>query len=557
MARPMSEQYNALRAFVAADASAMRAAILSSHLSFVLNGRSAPIDLSSPHTTLLDYLRGNGLTGAKEGCAEGECGACAVAVATSEGEASCYRTVNSCLIPLPCVTGHEILTVEGLGQGGSLADAQAAMAASGGSQCGYCTPGFVMSLFAEQYRPGRIGPCDPLAMAGNLCRCTGYRPIRDAALSLGAAAPGWLARSSRLGRRRRSERSTIEGFSRPLSVDDMPRDTGSKSRTPRWLPAAPTSASSRTCTGRRWPIWSSVEAIDELRAVRRNRQTRAHRRRRCRSATSAGAGRRAPAVVHEWLELFASPLDPQPRHARRQSGHRLADWRRGAAPPGPGRVRRDRGQERTPDAFPLASISSPATGGRRCAPGETAHGDRDSEAAAASVRFYKVAKRRLDDISTVAAAMALDRDGAGRVGRARFAFGGVAATPVRASRSRGGRRRHGMEEIGGRAGAARARSRRSRRSATIGARQPYRSRCQRAWSRSSGGSAGHDQRRPARFRTRARAGTSPAKRSTPTIYWTLSAPAARVAGHVAARARARDSSRCDAGARRSPESSRC
>ena len=61
------------------------------------------------------------------------------------------------------------------------------MAAAGGSQCGYCTPGFVMSLFAEQYRPGREGPCDPHAMGGNLCRCTGYRPIRDAALSLGPA----------------------------------------------------------------------------------------------------------------------------------------------------------------------------------------------------------------------------------------------------------------------------------------------------------------------------------------------------------------------------------
>ena len=63
------------------------------------------------------------------------------------------------------------------------------MVESGGSQCGYCTPGFVMSLFAEQYRPGREGACDPHAMGGNLCRCTGYRPIRDAALSLGAAPP--------------------------------------------------------------------------------------------------------------------------------------------------------------------------------------------------------------------------------------------------------------------------------------------------------------------------------------------------------------------------------
>jgi xanthine dehydrogenase small subunit len=86
--------------------------------------------------------------------------------------------------------GQEVITVEGLASNGTLAPSQQAMASAGGSQCGYCTPGFVMSLFAEQYRPDRNGPCDPLAMAGNLCRCTGYRPIRHAALSLGDAPPG-------------------------------------------------------------------------------------------------------------------------------------------------------------------------------------------------------------------------------------------------------------------------------------------------------------------------------------------------------------------------------
>src|SRR5262249_50915374 len=98
-----------------------------------------------------------------------------------------YRSVNSCLILLPMIAGHEVYTVESLAASGALADAQQAMAAAGGSQCGYCTPGFVMSLFAEHYRRNRTGPCDPHAMAGNLCRCTGYRPIRDAALALGPA----------------------------------------------------------------------------------------------------------------------------------------------------------------------------------------------------------------------------------------------------------------------------------------------------------------------------------------------------------------------------------
>src|SRR6185503_2416854 len=83
-----------------------------------------------------------------------------------------------------------------------------------GSQCGYCTPGFVMSLFAEQYRPGREGPCDPHAMSGNLCRCTGYRPLRDAALALGAPPDGPLR--SRLRAPAPDVATTAsEGFSRP------------------------------------------------------------------------------------------------------------------------------------------------------------------------------------------------------------------------------------------------------------------------------------------------------------------------------------------------------
>src|SRR5205085_3579521 len=109
------------------------------------------------------------------------------AFVVQHGSASAFRPVNSCLMFLPMAAGHEIYTVESLAQNGELAAAQKSMAELGGSQCGYCTPGFVMSLFAEHYRPHREGPCDPHVMGGNLCRCTGYRPIRDAALSLGAA----------------------------------------------------------------------------------------------------------------------------------------------------------------------------------------------------------------------------------------------------------------------------------------------------------------------------------------------------------------------------------
>src|ERR1700733_13705934 len=155
---------------------------------FVLNGNFVQETGIAPQVTLLDYIRDRGLTGAKEGCAEGECGACAVLfVKSADASAqnrSVYRPVNSCLVPLLAASGCEVYTVEALAEGGALCEVQRAIAEHGGSQCGYCTPGFVVSMFAEQFRP-RDSEFDPDSLGGNLCRCTGYRPIRDAMQSLG------------------------------------------------------------------------------------------------------------------------------------------------------------------------------------------------------------------------------------------------------------------------------------------------------------------------------------------------------------------------------------
>src|SRR5258706_14394825 len=129
-------------------------------LSFLLNGDRVHVGDPSPQMTLLDFLRARGLTGAKEGCAEGECGTCSVAMVVDEDRGSAYRIVNSCLMFVPEAANRELYTVESLAERGELSEAQRAMAAAGGSQCGYCTPGFVMSLFAEQYRRDRQGPCD-------------------------------------------------------------------------------------------------------------------------------------------------------------------------------------------------------------------------------------------------------------------------------------------------------------------------------------------------------------------------------------------------------------
>ena len=165
-----------------------------------VNGETVPLAGATPHTTALEWLRAQGLTGCKEGCAEGECGACSVLVARPGlGAATEWTAVNACLVPVAALDGQELVTAEGLGSPDALHPVQREMAVRGGSQCGYCTPGFVCSMAAEYYRADRApdadgpgaglerGPngFDLHALSGNLCRCTGYRPIRDAAFALG------------------------------------------------------------------------------------------------------------------------------------------------------------------------------------------------------------------------------------------------------------------------------------------------------------------------------------------------------------------------------------
>src|SRR5215216_3091575 len=168
-----------------------------------VNGRPRPLAGVPAHTNALDFLRGLGLTGAKEGCAEGECGACAVLVVRPDGARSRWTPVNACLVPALALDGQEVVTAEGLGSPDDLHPVQAELAVRGGSQCGYCTPGFACSMAAEYYRAGRAADAHPgaadepehgangfdlHAMSGNLCRCTGYRPIRVAAYALGEPA---------------------------------------------------------------------------------------------------------------------------------------------------------------------------------------------------------------------------------------------------------------------------------------------------------------------------------------------------------------------------------
>jgi len=158
------------------------------HIRFVLNGM--PVEYAvRPDTTALDLIRNHaGLKGTKEGCAEGDCGACTVLIHRGGGQ---RQAANACIMTAAQLDGTELTTVEGLKQGKELTAVQDAMAANGSSQCGFCTPGIVMALtglIEKNADPDEEAIHD--ALAGNLCRCTGYRPIVDAAKAAAKAGSG-------------------------------------------------------------------------------------------------------------------------------------------------------------------------------------------------------------------------------------------------------------------------------------------------------------------------------------------------------------------------------
>jgi xanthine dehydrogenase small subunit len=174
------------------------------HIHFLRRGGVIRLNGAAPHLTLLDYLRlHEGATGTKEGCAEGDCGACTVvlrrraptlrspACEGAKGGGLVYAPVNACIVLAGQADGADLITVEDLAHEGSLHPVQRALVDFHGSQCGFCTPGFVMSLFALFHAPsartllGGTTRRDEINdwIAGNLCRCTGYRPIVDAGLA--------------------------------------------------------------------------------------------------------------------------------------------------------------------------------------------------------------------------------------------------------------------------------------------------------------------------------------------------------------------------------------
>jgi xanthine dehydrogenase small subunit len=402
---------------------------------FVLNGSPLELVDVDPQLSLLSWLRSTGRTGSKEGCAEGECGACAVALLTLDPDQTPrYRAINSCLVPLAAVHGQALWTVEGVAApDGTLHPVQAALVAEGGSQCGYCTPGFVISMFCEYYQPGRAAP-DAEAISGNLCRCTGYRPILDALRSLPEPCPNDARLPVLQARPAPPQVFTHVGqgrrFVRPASLSEV---FEARARDPDAVLIAGGS-DLMVEANQRQRRFSTLIALDALPALRECQ--------RGENELSLGAALTLSEIEHalrgaldlpllrELLPLFASPLI---RNRATLGGNLVTASPIGDAAPallaldaaltvvGP------RGERRIPLAAFFVAYRQTAL-----LSDELVKSVHIPLPAPRFQRFYKVSKRVLDDISSVAAGCALDLDAAGTVTCLRLGFGGVAATPQRA-----------------------------------------------------------------------------------------------------------------------------
>ena len=435
-----------------------------------VNGTTSTLGRASPHTTALDWLRELGWTGAKEGCAEGECGACAIMVArpdTTGAETTEWVAINACLVPAAGLDGQEVLTAEGLGTPTSLHPVQYEMAVRGGSQCGYCTPGFICSMAAEYYRAGRVRPVGPAgagehstgthvpdpnqpgaeadsehgpngfdlhAMSGNLCRCTGYRPIRDAAFALGEPAA-----DDALAHRRHA--APPEPVATRLVSDAgefvRPADLAEALQI---LAERPEAVLLAGCTdwgvevnirGTRAALVVAIDRLPELRGL----SVGPDEIRIGAALSLTEVERRLHGAVPLLAEMFPQFGSRLIRNGATLGGNLGTGSPIGDAPPALLALQAQLVLSCV-DGDRVVALEDYFTGYRQSVrrAGEIIKEFRLPRPLATLTAFHKIAKRRFDDISSVAVGFALDVT-EGEVSRACIGLGGIAATPIRARKT--------------------------------------------------------------------------------------------------------------------------
>ncbi len=444
---------------------AASSAVLDGSIRLVIDGRVRDVRAVDPNRTVLEFLREDlGKTGTKEGCAEGDCGACTVVVAELDGERVRYRAVNACLQLLPTLDGKELITVENLkGPHGELHPVQRALVECHASQCGFCTPGFVMSLFAlykSERRPSRQRIDDVLS--GNLCRCTGYRPIIAAAERMYEIADGLgdadrhrmsCSFESSAPARARGEREAHERLQSIRRRDGLTYECELEGGGPRRF-FAPRDLDELATLRRRCPdavvlaggtdvgLWvtkqhrdlaaviyvGGVEELGQIRVTDEHVEIGA-------AATLADLEPIVAAHYPDLAELLRRFASPPIRNTATLGGN-IAN----ASPIG----------DTMPALIALGATLVLRSGRRlRSLPLDRFYLDYRKTALRPGeflervriprlppdrcLRFYKVSKRLDQDISAVCAAFCLQRDG-GRVRSLRACFGGMAAIPQRARR---------------------------------------------------------------------------------------------------------------------------
>ena len=440
-----------------------------------VNGKPRELGEVGGHVTLLEWLRGSGFTGSKEGCAEGECGACAVLVARPDGETTRWTAINACLVPAAGLDRQEVITAEGIGQPGRLHQVQQEMASRGGSQCGYCTPGFICSMASEFYRsdrrpthPGRAAEAEPgsdgmaaersvagngsdptapgnapdhehgpngfdlHALSGNLCRCTGYRPIRDAAYALGtphAADPLLTRLDQPAPAPAATDVTSSQGrYRRPADLAET-LDLLAANPDARLVAGSTDWGVELNIRHSRAEFTLGIDRLPELRTLVIGRESVDIGAALTLSEIERALAGRVP-LLAQLFPQFASRLI---RNGATLGGNLGTGSPIGDSPPALLALdaslvlASSRGEREVP-------LSGYFTGYRQTLkrPDELIKVIRIPLPVAPISAFHKIAKRRFDDISSVAVGFALRLDGPG-VADIKIGLGGVAATPLRAT----------------------------------------------------------------------------------------------------------------------------